>query len=101
MLATFGRDKERELWFPVLSRHGFTRLDLSADVIDKENAIDAVGYDAEGARKLFALRSRDMSRYTASQLARFKREFTTIPRLYSVGKVMEHVPAKRKAEKSF
>lgn len=76
MLATFGRDKEKDLWFPVLSRHGFTGLDLSADVIDHENAIDAVGYNAQGEQKLFALRSRDVGRYTPAQLARFKCEFT-------------------------
>ena len=24
MLATVGRTKERDLWFPILARHGFT-----------------------------------------------------------------------------
>ena len=76
MLATFSRDKERNWWFPVLSSHGFTGLDLSADVIDHENAIDAVGYDVQGEQKLFALRSRDVGRYTAYQLTQYKREFT-------------------------
>lgn len=76
MLANFDRGKERNLWFPVLAHHGFTGLDLSADVIDHENAIDAVGYNAQGEQKLFALRVRETRNYTYTQLARYKREFT-------------------------
>ena len=76
MLANFDRVKEEALWFPILSRHGFTHLDLSADVIDKENAIDAVGQNLQGDQKLFALRTRTIGTYTDRALAQYKREFT-------------------------
>ena len=76
LLATFDRDKERNLWFPILANHGFSRLETSADIIDHENAIDAVGYDNVGNQKLFALRVRDEGSYSDSRLARYKREFT-------------------------
>lgn len=76
MLATFGRAKERHLWFPILSRHGFNRLDLSPNETDKENAIDAVGFDEQDRHRLFALRSRTVERYTDQALAQYKREFT-------------------------
>lgn len=76
MLADFGRTKERSLWFPILKRHGFTRLDLSDERIDHENAIDAIAYDSEGNQRLFALRSRVPGNYSAARLAEYKRQFT-------------------------
>lgn len=76
MLADFERTKEERLWFPILRHHGFSGLDLSPDVTDQENAIDAVGFDEYGAQKSFALRSRTIGRYTESALAQYKREFT-------------------------
>jgi hypothetical protein len=73
--ATLDREKEK-LWFPVLTRHGFTDLQLSPDEMDQENAIDAEGYDAQGEPKSFALRSRDVGRYRPAQLAEYKQQFT-------------------------
>ena len=76
MLATFGRRKEQNLWFPILSRHGFSHLSLSSDKTDQENAIDAVGFNKQHQRRLFALRSRTIEKYTDRALAQYKREFT-------------------------
>lgn len=76
MLATFGRRKEQNLWFPILNSHSFYQLTLSSDETDRENAIDAVGFDSEYQRRFFALRSRTIGRYTDRALAQYKREFT-------------------------
>ena len=76
MIATFGRTKEKELWFPVLSRHGYTHLALSDNELDHKNAIDAVGRDHEQKIKHFALRSRSPSYYTATAMRIYKQEFT-------------------------
>ena len=73
--ATLDRDKEK-LWFPVLTRHGLTGLQLSSDEMDQENAIDAGGYDAQGEPKSFALRSRAIENYRPAQLAEYKQQFT-------------------------
>lgn len=76
MLATFYREKEANYWFPVLAKHGFTNLGFSPDIVDHENAIDAVG-SVRGEQKLFALRTRDEGRYRdPNTLARYKRQFT-------------------------
>lgn len=60
----------------MLTRHGFTDLELSPDHMDQENAIDAEGYNAQGEPKSFALRSRDIKRYRPAQLAEYKQQFT-------------------------
>lgn len=77
MLATFEREKEQSLWFPVLRHCGFTKLSLATDRDDKQNAIDATGYHSSILNEVkFALRSRDPKGYSTSQLTRYKREFT-------------------------
>ena len=75
LLATFDREKEKNLWFPILSSHGFSWLELSTDNADREKAIDTTGLDSEGTVKRFALRTRH-ERYSQRQLAKYKREFT-------------------------
>lgn len=77
MLATFNREKEAKYWFPVLATHDFTDLGFSPDIVDHQNAIDAVGNDVLGEQKLFALRTRDEGRYPDYRtLARYKCQFT-------------------------
>ena len=76
MLATFDRKKESSFWLPVLVSHGFTDLELTPSEIDKLNATDMAGYDAQRNPKLFALRCRDGSAYTTKALAKYKRQFT-------------------------
>ena len=75
MVYAFDRDLERE-WFSILEYYGFSSLHSSADEIDHNNAIDAVGYNNLMQQKRFALRIRDESEYTVDQLGRFKREFS-------------------------
>ena len=75
MVYAFDRELERE-WFSVLEHHDFSNLHSSADEIDHNNAIDAVGYNNRMQQKRFALRIRDESEYRVDQLGRFKREFS-------------------------
>ena len=75
MVFAFDRELERDLWFPILEHHGFENLHSSADEIDFDNAIDAVGYNNLRQQKRFALRTRE-SQYSVDRLAEYKREFT-------------------------
>lgn len=72
MLATFERDKESRLWFPVLKQHDFTELRLATNKDDHENAIDAIGHNLFLGDVNCALRSRDEGR----QPSQYKKEFT-------------------------
>ena len=76
MEYAFDRELERKLWFPVLEGHDFSRLQSSGDMIDFDNAIDALGYNYLMQVKLFALRIRDENEYSAYRLAQYKTEFT-------------------------
>ena len=75
MVFAFDRELERNLWFSILEHHGFSNLHSSADEIDFDYAIDAVGHNNLMQPKRFALRTRE-SQYSAYSLARYKREFT-------------------------
>ena len=75
MVYAFDRELERDLWFPILEHHGFSNLHSSADEIDFDNAIDAVGHNNLRQPKRFALRTRE-SQYSGYNLERYKREFT-------------------------
>ena len=75
MEFAFGRELERDLWFPILEHHDFSDLHSSPDKIDHDNAIDAVGYNHLTEEKLFALRTRE-SQYSDYNLAKYKREFS-------------------------
>ena len=76
-MATFERAEKTSLWFPVLEQCGFADLKLATDRDNKENAIDAIGWDLtiHDEAKL-ALRHCYQNRYLSSQIARYKREFT-------------------------
>ena len=75
MVFAFDRELERDMWFPILEDHGFSNLHSSADKIDFDNAIDAVGHNNLMQPKRFALRTRE-SQYSVDRLAEYKREFT-------------------------
>ena len=74
MVYAFDRELER-VWFPILEDHGFSSLQSSADEIDFDKAIDAIGNNNLMQPKRFAIRTRE-SQYSVNRLAEYKREFT-------------------------
>lgn len=70
------KKNEAKLWFPVLTRIGYTDLETSPDNYDKQYVIDATGIDSQGNQKHFALRSRSEDTYKPHKVASYNKEFT-------------------------
>ena len=80
-LAVFNQGNERDLWFPVLEKLGFTGLKSAPKHDDYKHVIDMIGYDPQGNLTHFALRSRserkqDGEPHASRTLAKWKLQFT-------------------------